>query len=81
MDREFDKFFETSDNETAIRVGIISGPKNKTIEYNAISVSYPNSTTEIFSYFQGGLLGNLVLTVNVVYTDATKDNISTVEFT
>jgi hypothetical protein len=80
QDREFDKFFETSDNETAVRVGLTSGPPTKQVEYDAIAVAYPNGTTEVFSYFQGGLSGTLVLTVTVVYTDMTKEDISTVEF-
>jgi hypothetical protein len=79
-DREKNKFFETTDGETAVRVGLFSGPPSKQVDYDAISVNYPNATTETFSYYQGGLAGTLVLTVTVVYTDATKEDISTVEF-
>ena len=50
----------------------------KGISYDAISAAYPNATTEVYSYFIGGLAGTLQATITVVYTDATKDCISTV---
>lgn len=49
-----------------------------TVPYDYISVAYPNTTTEVYSYYIGGAGGTLVATVTVVYTDATKANISTV---
>jgi len=51
------------------------------VEFDSISVAYPNATTEIFTYYAGGLSGTLNATVTVVYTDATKEDVSTVERT
>lgn len=74
------KFFETGDNEVAVRTGgtgsIIDG-----IIYDAISVAYPSGTTEVYSYYTGGLVGTLVATVTVIYTNSAKQFISSVERT
>lgn len=48
------------------------------LEYDYIAVDYPNSTTEIYSYYTGGSGGTLVATITVVYTDATKNAVSSV---
>ena len=45
------------------------------VEYDNVSVTYPTSTSEIYEFKQGGAV---LQTVTVVYTDATKENISTV---
>lgn len=47
-----------------------------TKKWDAISVATPDSVTEIYSYKTGGLAGTLVATVTVVYTDITKNTIS-----
>jgi hypothetical protein len=51
------------------------------ITFDAISASYPNNTTEVYEYYLGGLAGVLQATVTVVYTSASKNEISTVERT
>ena len=75
-DREFDKFFEIG-GETAVRVGatgsVISG-----IPFDAIGVTYPTSTTEVFEYYVGGLAGDLQATVVVTYLTSDKIDISSV---
>jgi len=48
------------------------------VEYDYISASYPNATTETYSYYTGGSGGALAATITVVYTDSTKDFISTI---
>lgn len=48
------------------------------LAYDYVSVAYPNSTTETYTFKTGGSGGTTVRTVTVVYTDATKDNLSTV---
>lgn len=47
-------------------------------DYDYISVAYPNATTEVYTYKTGGSSGSLAGTLTVVYTDDTKENISSV---
>jgi len=81
-DLELKKFVESppDSSDTAVRVKISGGSGSliSGIEYDSISVTYPNALTEIFSYYINGLTGTLVATVTVGYTDATKEDISTV---
>lgn len=76
-DRERDKFFETDDGETAVRVGGV-GSFLDGITYDALSATYPDAVTEIYSYFEGGLAGTLKATVTVVYVNSDKDDVLTV---
>ena len=46
--------------------------------FDNIAAAYPNPTTETYTYRMGGVGGTLVAFVTVVYTDATKDNLSNV---
>lgn len=46
------------------------------VKWDAVSVAYPNSTTEIYTYKLGGLGGTTVASVTIVYTDSTKALIS-----
>lgn len=50
-------------------------------EYDYVSVSYPDSTTEIYTFFRGGSTGTQVGQLTIVYTDSTKDNIASVDRT
>lgn len=50
-------------------------------EFHYISVAYPINTTEVYTFKLGGSGGTTVATVTVVYTDATKANLSTVTLT
>lgn len=47
------------------------------VKYDYFVATYPNDTTEIFTYKTGGSSGTIVSTVTIVYTDNTKQNIST----
>jgi hypothetical protein len=47
-------------------------------DYDYISAAYPDSTTETYTFKNGGSGGTTVATVTVVYTDATKENLSSV---
>lgn len=73
------KFIEKPNGQVAVRVYSVGGDLLTGVEWDAISVAYPNTVTEVFSYYSGGLAGTLVATVTVVYTNSSKDNISTVE--
>jgi hypothetical protein len=46
--------------------------------FDYIQAAYPDSVTEVYTYKLGGVLGSLVATVTVTYTDSTKDLIQSV---
>lgn len=50
---------------------------NEAFDY--ISVAYPTSSSEVYTYKTGGSGGTTVATVTVTYTDSTKENIQSVE--
>ena len=52
--------------------GLVTSP------YDYIGATYPDTTTEIYTYKEGGIGGTTVATVTVVYTDVTKEFITTV---
>ncbi len=45
---------------------------------DAITVEYPNSTTEIYKYRLGGVSGTILMTLTLTYTSSTKENLSSV---
>lgn len=45
-------------------------------KYDAGSVAYPNSVTEVYTFREGGLAGTVVAEVTIVYTDSTKKYLS-----
>ena len=49
-----------------------------TLPYDYISAAYPSSSSETYTFKSGGSGGTTVATVAVVYTDSTKENLSTV---
>ena len=46
--------------------------------YDYIAVTYPTTTTEVFTYKLGGASGATVAVVTITYTDVTKCDILTV---
>lgn len=50
------------------------------IDYDYLDVQQTSSTVETNIYKLGGSGGSTIMTVVVTYTDATKDNINTVEW-
>jgi hypothetical protein len=48
------------------------------VEYDYVGVTYPTTTSEVYTHKTGGSGGTTVSTVTVVYTDTTKENISSV---
>lgn len=74
--REQDKFEETSGGDTAIRT--LSKSKLVNSEYDYIGVTYSDTVTEIYVYKFGGSGGTTVATITVVYTDSTKEFVSSV---
>lgn len=59
-------------NVTVASVGLF------TLPYDAIGASYPNSTTETYQSYIGGLSGTPVQLVTILYLDATKNSIISV---
>ena len=53
-----------------------TGLINFTWDY--VSVAYPDTITEVYTYKTGGSGGTTVATVTIVYTDTTKSALSTV---
>lgn len=47
-------------------------------EYDYVSIAYPNSTTEVYTFKFGGSSGDVVAITTVVYTNSSKDFISSV---
>lgn len=56
----------------SMQSGLIDEP------YDYIAVTYPVNTTEVYTFKQGGSGGTTQATVTVVYTDSTKESLSTV---
>ena len=51
--------------------GLLTG-----VEYDAVSVAYPTSTTETYTFYTGGLAGTLQATITLTYTSASKQELS-----
>lgn len=70
-DREFEKFRETTGKNTKVAVaiegdtGLVQG-----VEYDDIQASYPDSTTEIYSYYLSSVLQ---ASIEVTYTNSSKN--------
>ena len=75
--REHDKFVETSNGLTSVRVSSIGGLLDG-IDYDYISIAYPTDTTEVYSYKKGGVSGDVVVTITLTYTDSGKSRLSSV---
>lgn len=75
--REYDKFEETVDGQTAVRTLSVSGLIPK--EYDYIAVTYPTDTTETYTFKIGGSGGTTISAVTLTYTDDTKCYLSSVE--
>lgn len=46
---------------------------------DAITVEYPSATTEIYRHRVGGLTGSIVKSVEVIYTNSSKNTLVSVE--
>lgn len=78
-DNAKDSFETNSSGETCVRViGKDTGSLLEGVAFDYVSVAYPDSTTEVYTYKSGGSGGATVATITVVYTSASKNNISTV---
>lgn len=48
------------------------------VKYDYVSVAYPDTVTEVYTFKYGGSGGTTSATITIVYTDATKEFLSTV---
>lgn len=67
----------TADNG-AINVNAVVAGQLINVDYDYVAATYPDATTEIYTFKAGGSDGTTVATITVVYTDASKANLSTV---
>lgn len=79
-DREYQNFEDNGDGTTSRYVSIKGGLGTflEGVVYDYLAATYPNSTTEIYTYKTGGSGGTTVAVLTVVYTDSTKDFVSNV---
>ena len=85
-DNEANKFKDNSLGETSVNtitevtnnVPVLGGSIIYGIEFDAIGATFPNATTEIYTYYEGGLAGTIQATVTVIYTNASKDSVQSV---
>ena len=79
-DRNADKVVTvtTTGVKSALDVNVSGGNLLEGISFDAVVPSYPNTTTEVYVYKTGGLLGSTVATITVIYTDATKSVLQSV---
>lgn len=72
--RESDDAVTTTDDNGKVRLDVSTGlatmPGFNIPPYTRIDVTYPNATTEVYSYKDGV---TLVATITAVYTDTTKN--------
>lgn len=60
----------------AIQTKLINTMVN--VAYDAVTVAYPDTVTEAYSFRSGGLSGSVEAVITLVYTDATKTNLESV---
>lgn len=75
-DREHQSYTLNNDDEVAQRV-IIGHPQGNYLSlggiyYDAVEFDYPDDVTEVLTYYKGGVSGEVVVQVTVVYEDKNK---------
>lgn len=58
-------------------VGQVGSPLDS-LDWDAVQVNYPDTVTEEYEFYTGGLAGTLVATATVVYTSSSKASLDTV---
>jgi hypothetical protein len=73
-DREYKKFIEDSvDSGVDLRVALMSGGGLVSgVQFDAVTVTYPSATQEVYALRTGGIAGTILKSVTVNYVDATK---------
>lgn len=84
-DNEQKKFAENLNGKVVVRVedeaaqGFFTGSLLQGVVFDYGSVAYPSSTTEVYTYRNGGVSGPVVAIITIIYTSASKQNLSTFE--
>lgn len=71
-DRQQGQFVGSPDDKTAVRIVDVSK-----LEWKKIEVAYPSSIEEEYSYINDDL--QVMYKIKIVYTNASKNNIATIE--
>lgn len=72
-DREREKFFEDSKEQTTVRTGYSDDVSGGSLpKYDTIDFTYPDNVTEVFTY---SLSTVTVLTITVTYTNNSKQDL------
>jgi hypothetical protein len=78
-DREQQKFSEGTNGEVLVNVkSFSSGNLLEGVVFDYIAATYPDTVTEVYTYKSGGVGGTTVATLTVIYTDDTKEILSSV---
>jgi hypothetical protein len=72
---------QSGTDNNGIVEAILNGTGLVNFEYDYVSVAYPTSTQEVYTFKSGGSGGTTVGTITIEYTDATKENLSSAERT
>jgi len=80
IERDNRNLVDISPTQTKRLIEIVNGPNNPIniggllsgIVWDWFVVSYPSATTEIYTFMSGGSSGTVVKTIQIDYTNATK---------
>lgn len=72
--------FVDANGEVAVR-NVKAGDLLNGMVYDALTIAYPDSVTEIVSYRTGGKTGTIVRTIEIIYSDSTKNEAISIERT
>jgi hypothetical protein len=77
-DREHDKFVETADGNTSVRVDLSSGSLGSLLQgvsWDYVIETEPTSTQEIYTFKSGGASGTITAVIEITYKTASKQSI------
>lgn len=77
-DKDFQSFTEVDGRQARRVTNVGMGNLLEGVVFDYIGAAYPDTTTETYTYKNGGSGGTTVATITVIYTDTTKEFISSV---
>ena len=82
-DNERKKFRDAGSSLSAVAVVGAGGESLSgsmwTLPYDYVGAAYPDTETEVYTTKLGGSSGSIQEVITVIYTDSTKENLSSVE--
>lgn len=78
-DKEFQSIIETNGVIARRVTPIGSGSFVEGLVFDYIEATYPTTSSEVYTYKNGGSGGTTVATITITYTDSTKGTLSSVE--